>query len=335
MAILEEAKESLLRVQNFDAESLARESDLGARFNFKEAIQPANRLIRLFQQLSPDTLGDFPDNHLTVIRDHANATYNRFQEILKFDPEKTENPAPTRTNLIKQLVDAYAGIFNHIFNYIAYGVGRSVDFRRLEHDARASIQAVQDNAEKSAKELENTKEEANGILADIRKIAAEHGVTQQAIYFKEEADTHEKQAEEWRRRTVKLAWFLGVYALLSLWFNKIPGLVPESAYQSWQLGTSKVLIFLVISYVLLLAARNFMAHRHNAVVNRHRQNALMTFQALVDAAKNPDAKDVVLSHAASCIYAPQETGYSKAAGSASLNRAIIEMLPKALPRSGG
>ena len=334
MAILDDARASLERVQQFDAESLAREADLGVRFNFREAVLPANRLVRLFQQLTTTSLDDFPDNQLTIIRDQANATYSRFDEILKFDPAKIENPSPTRNSLIQQLNNTYPNVFNHIFQHISYGVGRAVDFRRMEHDARASIQSVKDNADKTAKELEKTKEEANAILADVRKIAAEHGVTQQAIYFKEEADSHDKDADEWRDRTVKLAWFLGFYSLASLWFTKIPGLTPDSTYQSWQLGTSKVLIFLVIAYVLLLAARNFMAHRHNAVVNRHRQNALMTFQALVDAAKNPDAKDVVLSHAASCIYAPQETGYSKVSGGG-LNTSIVEMLPKALPRSGG
>ena len=37
----------------------------------------------------------------------------------------------------------------------------------------------------------------------------------------------------------------------------------------------------------------------------------MTFEALAAAGKDQAAKDIILSHAAACIFAPQETGYSK------------------------
>ena len=44
--------------------------------------------------------------------------------------------------------------------------------------------------------------------------------------------------------------------------------------------------------------------------NRHRQNALLTYRALVAAAGEHETEDIVLAHAAVCIFAPQETGYS-------------------------
>ena len=49
---------------------------------------------------------------------------------------------------------------------------------------------------------------------------------------------------------------------------------------------SKVLFFGMVVYALYFSAKNFLSHKHNQVVNTHRQNALMTFQVLVDAAKN-------------------------------------------------
>jgi hypothetical protein len=54
-----------------------------------------------------------------------------------------------------------------------------------------------------------------------------------------------------------------------------------------------------------------MAHTHNSIVNRHRQNGLQTFTTLVDAAGSSQAQDIVLSHAAASIFEPQETGYAK------------------------
>ena len=44
----------------------------------------------------------------------------------------------------------------------------------------------------------------------------------------------------------------------------------------------------------------------------------MTFKALADAAGEDNSKDIVLNHAASCIFSPQETGYTKSTGGTSI-----------------
>ena len=103
---------------------------------------------------------------------------------------------------------------------------------------------------------------------------------------------------------------LGAFSLASLYLHKLPWLEPSSAYDTLQIGVSKVLIFAVISYMLYLCARNFMSHKHNAIVDRHRQNALMTYKALVDAAGDTPNREVILVQAAACIFGPQGTGYT-------------------------
>jgi hypothetical protein len=47
------------------------------------------------------------------------------------------------------------------------------------------------------------------------------------------------------------------------------------------------------------------------VVNRHRQNALATYVALVKAAGQEANRDVVLAKAADCIFSAQPTGFGK------------------------
>lgn len=104
---------------------------------------------------------------------------------------------------------------------------------------------------------------------------------------------------------------LGTYAIASLFLHEIPGLQTTDAYRTAQIAVSKVLIFGVIAYMLLLCARNFLSHKHNEVVNRHRQNALATFTALAEATSDAASSDIVLSHAAACIFSPQDSGYIK------------------------
>jgi hypothetical protein len=140
---------------------------------------------------------------------------------------------------------------------------------------------------------------------------------------------HKRESDKWRKYTIRTAIALGLYAVVTMFLHKIPGLMPDSTYDSIQLAVSKVLIFAVLGYMVLLCARNFLSHKHNEIVNKHRQNALLTFKALVDAGGKAENRDVVLTYAAACIFSPQDTGYSRSAESGkgeTLN--IVQALPK-------
>lgn len=332
MSKIEETRESLKRIQEFDSKTISRENDLGKKFHFADAIKPANKLIQLYKQLSLTVLEDLPDNLLDVIKRQVDADFNKFHQALNFDPSNAQNQNPTaaRDSIINNITAAYPIAFNALWQYIAYGVSKSVDFQRMENEARAMIQSVNDKTVEITQELKNNQIQSGQILNDMRKAAAEQGVSQQAIYFKEEAVEHEKLSNQWKRMTFYMAIGLGIYAIISLFVHKIPWLSPHNNYESVQLVSSKILIFGVISYIMFLAAKNFLSHKHNAIVNKHRQNALMTFKVLIDAGISQESKDIVLTHASACIFSPQETGYIKIGGSiGSENKSIIELLPKA------
>lgn len=333
MSQLAVTQESLARMQSFEEKSLAREEDLGRNFNFSAIVVPASKLIRLYNQLGLSTLEDFPDAILLQIKQVADADFNRFEQALDFDPTTVENQNPTqpRDYIIQQVIAAYDQTFQKLFPFISYGTSKSVDFQRMENEARAMLQNVKDEATVITNELSAHQEQAENVLADVRKVAAEQGVSQQAIYFKDESEAHEQASEYWKIKTIHAAIALGVYAFCTLFIHKLAWFKPEDNLQALQLMTSKVLIFVVIAYLLFLAAKNFLSHKHNAIVNKHRQNALMTYKALTDAAVTGETKDIVLNHAASCIFSPQDTGYIKnenTSSQAGVGRSIIELMPK-------
>src|SRR5690606_18286713 len=146
MTKLTETKESLERMQRFDPDSLARESDLGARFSLAAAVEPARKLIRLYNQLGTSALEDFAAAILDEIKKQADADYNRFKSLLDFAPDEQQSPAQTRDQLVSQIEAAYRGAFQSLYMPIAYGASKSIDFQRMENDARASLQAVTDQA---------------------------------------------------------------------------------------------------------------------------------------------------------------------------------------------
>jgi hypothetical protein len=328
MSFLEETANSLKRMQDFDVSTLPRTEELGKSLDFTEAVAPTTKLIGLYRRLSVTVLEDFPDDTLKEIKGRADADFSRIKQILDFNT-KLANPQDIRTTHIQSIVDAYATSFKSLSQFISYGVSKATDFQRMENEARAMIQSVEDKASGLTEKLQQSKFEADQVLSEIRKTAAEQGVSQQAIYFKEEAEQHTKDANMWKGNANKLAWALGGFALLSMGIHKIPFFKPENPYDSLQLFSSKILIFGVIAYMLVLAARNFLSHKHNSIVNKHRQNALLTFNALTAAASTDGNKDIVLIKAAECVFSPQDTGYAKSAStSGSGGQTIVDVVPK-------
>ena len=280
-------------------------------------------------------MADLPEGKLNDVIGNANGFFNLLDQIIKFDP-KVSDPYNARNSAVNNIINQYDHNFTFLFPYIAYASAKQRDFGALEREARASIQGVADHAAEITRELEKQKDEGSRILDDVRKVAAEHGVSQQAVYFQEESERHDKQAESWKCITIGTAIGLGLFAAVSVFLHKWPFLAPTDTYTGLQLALSKGLVFAVIAYFLFLAARNFLAHKHNAIVNRHRQNALLTFNALVNAAGQPEARDIVLSYASACIFAPQDTGYTKpSAGGADVPTNIIQTVPKLTSSSAG
>ncbi|HEC13756.1 MAG TPA: hypothetical protein ENI80_11025 [Acidiferrobacteraceae bacterium] len=331
--LLENARQSLVRMQEFDVSKLPREAELGKSYSFSDAVTSARRLVDLFRRLSPEALDDFGKIQLDGLKQQADACFNLFDAVLQFDA-KQANAHETKQKLIQQIEGAYQGAFNELLPLVGYSLHKSADFQRLDSEARATLQKIKDDAEEITKNLEQQKSDAESALEAIRKVAAEQGVTQQAIYFKDEADQNEIDAETWRKRTINIAWGLGGYAVLSIFIHKIPFLSPLNSYETVQMAVSKILIFSVISFILYLSSRNFLSHKHNAVVNRHRQNALMTYKTLVEAAgEKQQSSDAVLMHAAACIYAPQSTGYISGNSDVQGARSVIELLSKPISPS--
>lgn len=324
----EEAKASLSRMQDFDVETLPRADDLGSRLNFNETVEPARQLIDLYKRLSVTALQDFPDNVLNIVRDSANNHFNIFSQILDFDPSQ-KDPNSLRTNLIRQVVESYHPAFQSLHPYISYSLHRSADFQRLDSEARATLQAIEDKSNKLAESIAQHEKDAKVALDEIRRVAAEEGVTKQASHFFAEFQHHVAEADRWQRYAVNLAIGLGFFAVISLFLHKIPFLKPESTYDAVQLSISKILIFSVMAYMLFLSARNFLSHKHNAIVNKHRQNALMTHSALVEASGVEGVRDAVLLQAASCIFSPQPTGYTSGGeNESSGQKSFVEILSK-------
>lgn len=175
--VIEKTKDAVLKVQQIKPESVAREAELGKPFALHDAVAPLARLVRLFQQIPVQYVGELPEAQAAQLQTQANSLLSRVRELDEFDPATVDNPTAKRANLIEQLEGAYPTVFGAIWHHIGYLSSRERDFAAMETEARASIEAVKQEASNITTALKEQKVAAEGILSDIKQVAAETGVS--------------------------------------------------------------------------------------------------------------------------------------------------------------
>jgi hypothetical protein len=160
--VLHNVRTSVERVQNFDPNSVGWRGDLG-RLSFEEAVPNTSRVVELFQRINLSSLVLFADGHLNQIRQQADAAYNLLQRMIEFDPEKTQNAADDRRNIISELSGAlenYAGV---LAPHIAYSVASSLDPTATQQEMRAVLQQFADQRDAALKEVQSLKQSTEEV----------------------------------------------------------------------------------------------------------------------------------------------------------------------------
>lgn len=318
--------------QNLDPQQIARTETLGRALDFSAAIPAFRKTVEFYRQIPVQFLPDLPEQQRNQLRGQAEQFLSINQRLMSFDPAQSGNSVEARDQLINEVDGAFLTAFSNLYPLVSYLAARQRDVSAVEREARAVVDAAKAQAEQLAQSMQTAEAEAKRVLSEVRKTAAEAGVSQQAHHFAEQASTHAGQATTWQKYTVRTAIGLTAFAALSVVLGTSV-LEPENPYEAVQLSIAKVLIFSTIAYLLFLSARTLMAHRHNEVVNKHRQNALLTFNALAEAASSEQTREVVLTHASACIFAPQDSGFAKPSGGQTPS--LVEVLPRVSQQSLG
>jgi len=304
-------KTTLDALSTIRPEDLAREADLGKQLNFASGVPAFRRLHGLYNDLSAGTLDNLPQPVLAQLQQLAQQALLLFQQVVSFDPSQG-NPANARDSLIRQIQDTYDSHFTVLEQHLAYSVRRDTDFTELERKARESVRATEKALSDQKEAIAKALAEMETALRSVRDAAAEAGVAQHTINFQNEAKEHKDDARKWLVATTLVAG-VGILLVLALF---VWPLHPETTFtnattpQAIYAVASRLLVFSIFYFALLWAGRNFMAHRHNYIVNKHRQNALATFRAFVAAAgEDKDVKNAVLLQASSSIFTAQPSGY--------------------------
>lgn len=296
--------------------------------NFEAAISDARRIVSLFQKIPLEVLKELPQQQLGDLENQANSVFKIFEDALEFRLNQP-NPAETRQNILNQVQKQYAALFPKLHPWIAYGVARTVDFNGLDAEARAIVKKVDDRAQEMEERFEAREQTINGLEEQLRTTLAEQGVSQQAKYFGDEADRHSAQAGEWANAIRFWAVTVAVAAFISFFTHRLPWIAPQNVAEAVQFIAAKILLVGALTYMLVRSSKNYAAHRHSEVINRHKQNSLLTFNALVEAGSTPETRNTVLNHAAASIYVTPDSGYFRTGtDSGPSNTTLVELLPR-------
>lgn len=325
-SMIQATTESIKKMQEFDVNTLPRTAELGTQMDFADAVAPARQLVSLYQKINLSALAMMPEPAVDTIRTSADSSYSCFESILNFT---AEDGKPQRDALVHNVTNTYDMAFNTLVQPICFGLSETADIKALKNNARKALREIEGTVSAKTKEvvakiekdtaqtiekINKAEKNANAVMQNAREAASAVGVSQHAEIFQEEANSCRKIAIRWLvAAVIAVCAFVFVAGVgYNFFWEFFTRKIPNAG--DIQFYITRTVLLSATVYALFFCVKNYRANRHNYVVNKHRQNALQTYQVLVDSAKSPDANDIVLTHAARCIFDQRDTGYAKGGG---------------------
>ena len=184
----------------------------------------------------------------------------------------------------------------------------------IREQSEAAFSVVSDFEERAStrmklKQAEAAIAESKAQLEVLKEAQVQRSTAQQSDFFGKEAEKCDAEASRWGK-WVLAAIVAFIVCAIAVWRASDSEDVADGFALALTLG-NRALLFIALGYGVFFCAKNYMANRHNAVVNRHRQNALETYLAVADAVKDQKHRDTVLAYAAQCVYVPQDSGFAR------------------------
>ena len=291
--------DSINSLRRFEIDSIARVGELGM-LNFTEIVPSLAVAQKLYQKLTPDVWRQLPPDLRTTVRNLATQLWNLVVQTKSFSPNQ-QNPKGERDGLISQ-----------ISSYVTASLQQLSWLSLLENDGTENqrLATLVANAESEFQRVTKLTADAQNALSIAKEAAAQSGVNAQVSHFGKASDDDEALATKWFgwlwKSACGVAGLALFFVVLAFW-----GVGTTNTPAAIQFASAKIILFAVVSYAVLLCARQYSAAKHNATINRHKQLSLRTFDSFVAGSKADEVRDAVLLKAATAVFEHQDTGYLK------------------------
>lgn len=279
-------------------------------------------MLNQFKLLPLELLPDGPTQQIVSTLPPIKQTID---QIRSFSIE-SGNPTGTRDQLVSQIKSQADQFFTAAHLYIPYLAYQKGDVQRNINELTRSVEEAGQLVDGTKKDIEQRRGEIGDIIVAAREAAASVGVAHFTADFNAEADAQDQSAEKWLKTTAGVAAVTILTALLMVF---VPVKADATTPQVIQLFTSKVVILGLLFTATIWCGRLYKAARHQSAINKHRANALRTFQAFSKAASDDDARNAVLMETTKSIFAITPSGYLENESAPEGGMKIVEVVKHA------
>lgn len=303
-------------------DNLIQSPDWG-KINFEDIEDDLKKLFDMLNHFKILPIELLPDTEIQKIMDGLSNPIKTIQVMRTFDIEQA-NAKTTRDSLaqnLKQQIDLFYVTAHLWIPYLAYQKG---DVQRNIELLNSSVKKASDVLETTKDEIKEKKAEIDDVIMAAKEASASVGVSHFSSNFKQEATDLEKLANKWLMLTGSLALSTLLTTIGSYWLLNIPNLASNA--QIVQVLSTKLIIITVFFTATLWAGKMYRATMHQVMVNKHRANSLLTFQAFVKASNDIHIRDAVLMETTKSIFTLTSSGYIDGDSSGSKQTNVIEIV---------
>lgn len=277
--------------------------------NFEEARPEFEKFFSMLNHLKMLPVDLLPDQAINTIIEQCKPVYSIVEVIKKFAIEQA-NPLEQRNSLVAQLKPTVDSFYTHTHLWIPFLAYQRGDIQRNIQELNKTVAESSKLLTTAKADVKKKQGEIDQIITAAREASATVGVGHFTADFLAEAEGKRTNAESWLKATAWMAGLTLVTAGASMFYH--PSLEPS---QLIQMTSSKLILLGLLFTATVWCGKLYKAAKHLEAVNKHRSNALKTFQAFTNAANDTAMKDAVLMETTKSIFALMPTGYLDGDGS--------------------
>jgi hypothetical protein len=242
----------------------------------------------------------------------------------------TPNLLDVRDRIISNTKQFYTDAFQLIsplltyLNYTTDTQKALEDLEKVTEATKAELETLSTLKKTAEAEITNVKE----AVLRAEQLQNKNAVSKHSIIFQDEAIEYKAACRVWLIASVSM--FVGLIFtamfLAYFYFSTSEIFLTFNDQVNLQLIVLKIVVFTVLFYALRVCTKSYFAARHNYVVNKHRHNALQTFEAFVNKSSDDTTKNAVLLKATETIFSPNNTGYHSEEKDSTPNFQILEII---------
>ena len=305
---------SRLDLRKVNLERLKRPDLSQFEFDFTTVHQELEILHRFFREIqSSSTL--LSEDTIQTVSQYLSEFYQITVKIKVFNLSG-ENPKEQHAELLQDISDFHRKVRSTLEPIIAYLRSTQInkfqdEFYKSQTEFTNFLHEATTKKETFDAESEAGQQKLKQLILEYENQLAEIPISNYQKVFKNQAEGHKGAAKGWFIGTICL---VVLSVILYVWTAHDLGKHLGSTEIKWYVLVPPVFTkgFLISVFYMLLSRsiKNYTAEKHLEVVNRHRQNALATFEAFAKAAgENRDTRDQVLLASTSAIFDANQSGY--------------------------